>query len=480
MKTLYIGMTIVSIVIAGLAIPVHAEVATLEEAQTVANAWIELKTEHGDGWGDSRMASLGEVVELRRGDRILGYFCDVKPEGFIVVPLLKELGAVKAYSETCSFDPASDEGMADVIKGGLDRMMQEIEDRIGPVEMVQAGDFDTILEINYLQSWEQLESGEIARDYVEGEFLLSSSWHQRPPFNEQCPPNTCTNPPCYSNQRSVVGCVATAGAQILRYWNWPPYGEGSWWSDTHDWPNMPDFFIGCAWPQAEINAVAELCHEVGIAVSMNYGCLSGAPTADMEYVYQDNYRYSTNCSRVNRNDCTALDWFDRMKSQFNRNRPVHYRVTDHSLVGDGWEEVGILPDRYYHMNYGHDDSKNTWYLLDNLIWGGIDEEFMLKDIYPEQSLGDYIWNTYPAELFNYRYCDQDVWGTSAVFESGQNLQFLPGVRLVGYGTAGDVVRINSSTSDHTRLFTRGDLTLGVHMSGNGAIELGNGGTIKIE
>jgi hypothetical protein len=473
-------MAIASLVIAGLIAPVHAEMATPEEACSIANAWIEFKMEHGDGWGTSKSASLGEVTELKRGDRILGYCCDVSPEGFIVVPLLKELGAVKAYSETCSLDPTSEEGLADVIKGGIDGMMQEIEDRFGTIETVQAEDLVSILEFNYLPSWEQLESGEFGRDYIEGEILLASSWHQRPPFNEQCPPDVCTHPPCYSNQRSVVGCVATAGAQILRHWNWPPYGEGSWWSDANDWPNMPDVFTGCTWPQAEIDAVAELCHEVGIAVSMGYGCTSWAYTADMEGVYENNYRYSMGCSRVNRSDYSAIDWFERMKDQFNKNRPVLYEIPGHAIVGDGWEEVGALPDRYYHMNYGGNDSYNAWYLLDNLDGGDVSHEFMLEDIYPEQSLGDYIWSTYPAETFNYRYCDQDVWGTSAVFESGQNLQFLPGVRLVGYGTGGDVVRINGSTSDHTRLFTRGDLTVGIHLGGDGAIEMGNGGTIKIE
>ena len=57
-------------------------------------------------------------------------------------------------------------------------------------------------------------------------------------------------------------------------------------SDTYDWPNMID---DCIWnqtlslwedhnhnpltvTQAQIDAVAELSHEIGVAVGMDYGC----------------------------------------------------------------------------------------------------------------------------------------------------------------------------------------------------------------
>ena len=72
----------------------------------------------------------------------------------------------------------------------------------------------------------------------------------------------------------------------------------------------------------------------------------------MEDVYEDHYRYSTACARRNRDDYSAVAWFNRMKTQFNLNRPVQYRIPDHSIVGDGWQEIGSTPIRQYHMNYG--------------------------------------------------------------------------------------------------------------------------------
>ncbi|NTV03424.1 hypothetical protein HGA89_00715 [bacterium] len=46
---------------------------------------------------------------------------------------------------------------------------------------------------------------------------LTATWDQRSPYNDECPiltPGT--------NERVVVGCVATASLQIMTYWRWPP------------------------------------------------------------------------------------------------------------------------------------------------------------------------------------------------------------------------------------------------------------------
>ncbi|MFI5205730.1 MAG: Spi family protease inhibitor, partial [Candidatus Paceibacterales bacterium] len=45
--------------------------------------------------------------------------------------------------------------------------------------------------------------------------LLSTTWNQSPQYNALCPGN------------SVTGCVATAMAQIMKYWNHPAQGTGS-------------------------------------------------------------------------------------------------------------------------------------------------------------------------------------------------------------------------------------------------------------
>jgi hypothetical protein len=550
MKKPIIITLIACLAIVGLASPVRAqsvaEMVTRDEARTVAQNWITLIIQKKGDWGGSETAEVEEIQEFKRGERVLGYFCSVKPQGFIVISLRKQLAPVKAYSAISNLDPRSDEGLADVIKGGMERVLNAIERQIGPMESVRSQDLENILEINYHQSWEelggdaaafkqQLGSGVIAMDYQAGTPLLSSNWDQGDPYNALCPTgNTgCTNccpgqpQPCNPTLPTNVGCTATAGAQIMKYWGWPPSGSveshsfiwdgddscggnvgggtlSATISDPYDWRNMADDYVWDPWQnrwedengdpltQAHLDAVAELCYEVGVVVGTDYGvCASGASTSNMEGVYENYYRYSTSVNVIYRDDVdSAVEWFNRIKSDLNVNRPLQYAVPGHSMVVDGWEEAGSTPIRQYHMNYGWAGwvppgdpdwagliNSNAWYALDALPGSNPDEEYMVEDIYPAPLLWGSLSGTYVRLAFPYRYFDRDTTGDSATFESGQNLQFLPDITVTCTSITGGSIRFEGSTSLHTRLFTRGDRSQGIRIR-NGTIKLNQHGSIK--
>ncbi len=212
---------------------------------------------------------------------------------------------------------------------------------------------------------------------------------------------------------------------------------------------------------------------------MDYGCGgSGAYHDDMVDAYEGNYRFSTTASIVYRDDYTASEWFTRMKNQFNVNRPVQYGIPGHSLVGDGWRESGDPLVREYHFNYGwQNTSYNTWYILDAMHHGDPDEEEMIEGIKPIQTLGSTVAGAYTVPAFPYRYFDQDATCASgATFSAGHNLQFLHNITLK-CTSAADPLRINGTSAANTRLFTRGDQSKGMLISGAGALKMTNGGTI---
>jgi len=79
-------------------------------------------------------------------------------------------------------------------------------------------------------AWEQLISGSpaprqqgrpkgLAPDLLE--LPLTCAWHQDSPYNDQCPVLTPG-----SGEHCMVGCAATAMAQIMYYWKWPLTGTG--------------------------------------------------------------------------------------------------------------------------------------------------------------------------------------------------------------------------------------------------------------
>ena len=497
---------IVTILIACLAVtaltstvqaePVQDEIVTMDEALTVANNWITLMIHNEGDWGGFEAAEVAEICEFKRGDRVLGYFCRVEPTGFVVVSLRKELAPVKAYSAVSDLDPKLEQGMADLIKEKMERILDWIEQVVSPIESAGAEGPESVLEIDYRQAWAELEgdvevfkggleSGKVHMNYQEGDVMLSSSWHQDPPYNDQCPDKGCSWPPCYYNSNACVGCTATAGAQVMRYWNWPPYGVESPYNDRYDWPNMPDRFTGCTWAWRQVNAVAELCHEVGLASGMDYGCsASGACFAsclgkDLLDAFEDHFRYSTAADDKDRDDYTAVEWFNRIKAQLNLNRPLPYRVEDHVIVCDGWQEIGSTPIRQYHMNYGWDDSSNAWYALDALHLGGKDEERMVENIYPAPSLGSWLAGWYSPPSFPYRYFNRDATGHDAAFDAGHYLQFLPGITVKCTSPADGKVQFRGWSTANTYLFARGDTSTGIRIH-SGHIYLYQNGSIKFD
>jgi hypothetical protein len=389
-----------------------------------------------------------------------------------------------------------DEGMADYLKGRMERILDKIEERFGSVKTARSADVSSLLEVDYSLAWEQLEAGvppvdkivtAAASDYVEpgnyqeGDFLLETSWWQGHPYNIYCPV-----PPPGSDcewDHCTVGCNATAGAQMLRHWCWPPYGEGGYpYSDIYEWLNMPNTIDGSS-PSAQIHATAELNYEVGIAGGQSYcvnnGCGTAGHITDMRPGYINHFRYYAGSSVPVRSNYTLTGWFNLIKAQLNVNRPMTYGIPGHAIVCDGWQEVVIPPSPFlvkqYHMNWGWEStSRDTWYTLDSFADPPM--EHLLADNFPETAIGSTIVaGTYPKNAFPYRYLDQDAYaGFSTTFASGNILQFLHGIRMKANG----YIRVESTPTVNTRMFSRGDQGHGIRLMG-GTMKLYSGGSVKL-
>lgn len=404
----------------------QAQMIDKSTARTVAENWIKTIIGAKGTWGGSTTARITDVSEFKRGDRVLGYFCEVEPRGHILVSLVEGLAPVKAFSETSALDPTSDEGPADLLKTKMEQTLNIIESRLGPVESITRSDLGKIPELDRFETWEQLEAGPIhtdkkldsdrsGGDYQEGEILLTSHWHQGEPYYNYCPEppegSLCMEPHC------KVGCVATAGAMIIRYWSWPL---------GRDWLNMPDAMNINPTP-AEIDAVAQLCSDIGTAIYMDYCdglCASGADTYEMRPLYL--FLGYTSCAGPwYRRDYSFTEWWNRIVGNLNLNRPMQYRILKHSIVCDGWWQ---LPDPMVHMNYGWDNEYTTWYVLDQLYQpaeeGSTYYEYIMDNIFPYSSLGSSISGMFPYNpSYNPRFVDRDCWADSVDFLAGQLIHF---------------------------------------------------------
>jgi hypothetical protein len=374
-----------------------AALVTSDEAMVVGQNFLEHMTATFGGWGKAEQPEIVSIKEIRRGDMLLGYHLSVQPSGHMVVSPIRDLSPVKSFSFTEDFETDAEEGYWLLVKDAVEYTLLAIEDRYGKLDALTG----TLAPEKVGEQWDWLTGVGMAPASIDSVGpLVKTKWDQGEPFNDNCPEGdggTC-----------VVGCVATAGCQIMRYWRHPSYGTGShsyyWNGDqscggsvgggtlstsfdhAYDWWNMKRNYL-FSWTPEQGAAVAEFCGDVGIAWQMDYGyCGSSASTYRGTVVYPTFFKYLNSVVRHNRSDyATGEEWFARIRQEFDANPPrvIHYRIHSHSIVCDGYVANGT---NYVHLNYGWAGSHDDWYAVDELYcpWVGCDPsvEYMLVGIEP--------------------------------------------------------------------------------------------------
>ncbi|MBD3367515.1 MAG: T9SS type A sorting domain-containing protein [Candidatus Eisenbacteria bacterium] len=399
-----IWLFVLTIIVAA-SLGAQAKLATETEASLVAANWVTEVSARTGGWASSDAAVVGAPREIVTGDTLLGWYWHVEPSGYVVVPGLKEMPPVKMYSENYSFDLDEPDGPAKLIREVLTDRFRRFAAAYGELDAEQPVRGPVLFGPSHRREWDRLAvpeavfADELASTrptrFAEAGPLLTTVWHQGSPYNNFCPMG--------DGGRTVVGCVATAAAQILRYHGAPETGFGThsyYWggddscggstsgqtlvadyTDTYDWANMPNSAGGGS-SQAEKDALAELNYEVGVAFNMDYGrCGSGAYTSYAQTVFPTYFGYSDAIDRENRYAHSQTSWFSIIQEEVNLGRPMEYRITGHAIVCDGWRDTGT--QLQYHMNYGWADSHNAWYTLDDLyISDDPMDEFVIRRIIP--------------------------------------------------------------------------------------------------
>lgn len=215
--------------------------------------------------------------------------------------------------------------------------------------------------------------------------LLTTRWSQRPYYNNLCPydSNDSTN--------AVAGCVATAMAQIMKYWEWPVVGWNShtyvhglygtlsadFGNTVYRWDRMPDT-LSALCDSLEVDAVATVTYHAGVAVEMRYGTsASGAATVargGFEYPSAENalktyFRYNPMLHGIDKAAYSDAEWDALLRSELDAARPVLYSAYDinaggHAFVLDGYDTLGM-----FHINWGWGGYYNAYYTVDSLSPG---------------------------------------------------------------------------------------------------------------
>ena len=218
-------------------------------------------------------------------------------------------------------------------------------------------------------------------------------WDQAEPYNNLCPMDPTTS------ERAKTGCVATAAAQIMRYWRYPvhPMGyktytyeveeDGGWWNrgydntqtisldydaeEPYDWDLMLPSYEVVRYSDAQANEVARLMYHTGVAASMRYSSEgSGTYTDSMGiglvrhfgYIYNEylSTDYSYQGWSIVFDDVDTARFIQAFNTDLEAGRPILIGGYDsdaggHEFVCDGRDAQGR-----FHINWGWAGSANCY------------------------------------------------------------------------------------------------------------------------
>ncbi|MBR6930724.1 MAG: C10 family peptidase [Bacteroidales bacterium] len=242
-------------------------------------------------------------------------------------------------------------------------------------------------EASVLQEWDEIAQGRFAKSEKSVNPLVSTHWDQGCYYNEYCPATGggWGGGPC---GHALTGCVATAMAQVMKYWNHPAQGFGShsythstygeqsvnFAATTYHWDDMPNE----VWSQND--AVATLMYHCGVSVDMNYGAsASGAYSTDVETALRSYFGYCGAKYRA-KSSYTEEAWLDMIKAELDLSRPLYYsgngNNSGHAFVCDGYDNNGLL-----HFNFGWSGGSDGYYSTYDLI-GFNQNQAVVMNVYP--------------------------------------------------------------------------------------------------
>ncbi len=343
-----------------------ANPVTESQAQAVAASFFSANNaKSGATLGDKAVQTSVAFDELY-------IFCGTDNHGFVIVSADDCVTPILGYSFESTFDPVNMPPQLIWWLQRYERMISQLRSEAGQKTQTHP-------------EWDNLLLGKGTKDAHQAVVgpLIATRWGQgstvNPTYNKFCPLNS-------NNQYTITGCVATAGAQIMKYWNYPAVGRGSAsyalnnveftnfplsveYNTPYDWENMPTHLYTSS-STTQIDAVALLMYHIGVGVHMDYkSTASGAVTSSMsstgstlEAVLRNNFKYSNTVCSVEESQFEADEWKALLKKELDEGRPMVYggqgSYGGHAFICDGYDNDGC-----FHFNWGWQGLDDGYFVI---------------------------------------------------------------------------------------------------------------------
>ncbi|MCX6234147.1 MAG: C10 family peptidase [Bacteroidetes bacterium] len=406
---------------------------------------------------------IQNCFEIKENEETILYIFSMEPRGYVIVAGDDLSTPILGYSLKSNINPENFPPALETILTSFKEQILEARKQGLRVDQKSQDMWNKLLEPHEIFKIEsQVDS---RTDTSEVLPLLSTTWDQVWPYNKMCPAD-----PAGPGGRTVTGCVATALAQIMKFYNYPTTGFGSYGyyhsiygyqfadfgSTTYDWSNMPDVLDSTA-SEIQQNAVAQLIYHCGVVVQMDYGTDgSGAQLGSLPFSLFQNFNYS-HPILINQ-QMYPLDSLPAIFIQeLEENRPVYYAAGStinglrHALVCDGYQG-----EDFFHFNFGWGGNADGYFYLN-----GVSPTLIFTDNY------EAIINIQPDDGLNVR--ADTTWNGSLTVNrrigvrSDATLTIEPGTTLE-FGKYGGLIVYGNiqaiGANENPIVFTAQDTTVG--------------------
>jgi len=383
MKKSILLLAIVALLLQGKVI---ASSVSQQQAQTIALNYFKLQVPSAASNSSLAMSLLFSKTESD-GTTDFYVFNASPMNGFVIVSGDNSAIPVIGWSSESSFmlGDLNKTGISDWIKSSAIKIHYVVTNHIQADANIQ----------NLWSSYAQSINPQTTRSGGVIGPLCTTIWNQSPYYNSLCPPGAL---PSSSLSKAVTGCVATAMAQIMKYWNYPAQGTGGVVSyNDFGWGQYPSYGNLSAnmsrplyWSNmgnnvtSDTDPVDSLMYELGVAVNMSYDSTgSGAFVLESEVgpgnpcsqtAFAQYFYYNPNTMQgVQMASYTTDAWIALMENEINSGRVVQYEGDDPNEGGHTWVMDGYQPNAsgdYLHMNWGWGGAEDGFFSVSNLATPG--------------------------------------------------------------------------------------------------------------
>lgn len=212
--------------------------------------------------------------------------------------------------------------------------------------------------------------------YAPGERLLRTAWGQGSPFNSTLP--------LVNNEKPIVGCVNTAMAQLLYYYQYPTEGRGIVFGQLASLDQWADLNQPIHWSlikhdhrtltsSAGIEEFGELFRKMALVNKTSLGISANGGSSTSTNLMIKNlvkhYGFSDQIKEMNgKAGSLPLEIINFIKNEIDQKRPLFLAMhgsLNHLALIDGYQEVD--GQFQVHLNMGWEGLHDKFYSLDQAI-----------------------------------------------------------------------------------------------------------------